>query len=518
MRELEYLKEQVAAYESVGADEALALARSFGLTLKQLLVYSGPETTLQEASYVALSRILGYYVEDVHREIIRHQNLTQFGERNADLTLVFRGVGKSTIGNVVRAIGYILRDPNVRIGEGSDTATAAHGFHATIVSLLKTNQCLIGLFGQFIGGDAKQNTTETTILQRTDPTIHNATITSLGIGSQAASRHFDVFFGDDLVTLELSRTVTQRENLQAWHGSTLVGTFLSHTKRHYIGTRYYQDDFWDVAIKGREGRRGILADSLLSIPMVRTDAEGHWLEPTFPKLYPLSVCEERRATMGRYHFNAQMQQDTSGGEGLVFNYSDFRWYNDTENPLPASGRVFSYSDLAAKRTDLGDFHVTITIKLAKLATGQWGAWVVDIIRKRAGTEEQREIVKASCARWRPVLHGVEANAAQGGLAQEVQDRSLYPIYPDNVEKDKVYRAMRVANVVETHRLFLPMPDTPLGRLCEPLVDELTRFDGDPKNRDDCVDALVGALTLAIYGGYLDSSAQAGVLGEKMETV
>lgn len=498
----------MSAWQVLVAEAKAAVAevsREADDQLRDLLTYSGPDVARQYESLATLQKILGYDVAGVHGQIIAHQNATQFGDRRKDLTLAFRGLGKSTTGTVVRAIAYILRNPNVRILIASATTEAPEEIHENIHGHLTTNETLIRLFGDFYTDNAKGKAgrfskRSSTILQRADRAIGEGTITVLGAGKQAAMRHFDVVFADDLVTLETSRTKRQRANLSTWHGSTLAGTFMPHTKVHYIGTRYYPDDLWDVLVTGGPDQSaGLLAGAALQIPMVENfaDPQDMWI-PTCPERFDAATCVEAYRTMSRYHFLAQMQQDTSSGNGLIFSYGDFRWWGAGENEPPASAVYFQFSDLAAKKTETGDYFANCTVSVAQVG-GELCVWVRDLVRDRLGMREQRETIISQIEKWHPAQAGIEAVQMQAGFAEEIQQGTLANVSPVRVETDKVFRARRVSHLVEGHRVFFPVPDSAAGRVCQPLVEELSRF--PDSGNDDCTDAFVGALTLAVLGDW-----------------
>lgn len=484
------------------------------LKIKRELLYTGADVARAAAGTRLLMRILGYQVHEPQRRIIAHQEITaNLNRRDADLTLAFRGVGKSTGGTITRGIKYLLPNPNIRILIGSDTEDAAAAFHGPITQHLQTNALLITLFGRFLdpaarGDLGRVSDSRSTIFQRTNVTLPEPTFTCLGIGGQAASRHFDVALLDDLVTMQRSRTSAQRSLLSAWHASTLIGCLQPRAKVHYLGTRYYPQDLWDELEFGRpdEGGNGPLRNATLRIPMVTGPGGAPWdpalpreqWEPTYPERFPIEVCLDRRRRMGAYHFAAQMQQDCALGEGQIFMPPDFRWWSHHENQPPDDAAVWQYSDLAAKKTETGDYFATVTIKVGTDKDGGRSIWVLDLIRERLGTGAQKASIIESVKLWRPIQHGVEAVAMQAGFAEEVRDSSGLPVEPCEVEKDKVFRARRVSPMVEAHRVYFPVPEIAAGKRCEPLVSELSTFpDGD---HDDTVDAFVGAITLAMFGG------------------
>lgn len=488
---------------------ACEVSREADDQLRELLTYSGPDADRQFESIATLQRLLGYDVHPVHEQIIRHQNLTQFGGRDQDLTLAFRGLGKSTTGTIVRAIAYVIRDPNVRVLLTSATTEAPVELHEAIHEHLLGNETLIRLFGPFYADRALEKSgrfakRSSTILQRTQRTVGEGTFTVLGAGKQAAMRHFDVVFADDLVTLETSRTPKQRANLSAWYGSTLAGTWLPQTKVHHIGTRYYPDDQWEQLVEGGpDESSGVLAGHVLSIPAVRNfgDPWEQW-ELTAPERFTPASMRDRLRFMTRYHFLAQMQQDTRSGEGIIFSYGNFRWWGNGECEPPADAVHFQFSDLAAKKTQTGDYFANVTISVAKV-NGELCVWVRDLVRDRMGMRGMRESILSQIQKWQPAQAGIEAVQMQAGFAEEIQQGTLANIVAVPVEADKVFRARRISHLVEGHRVYFPLPDTVSGRICQPLVDELSRFpDGE---HDDAVDAFVGAVTLAVLGDWFSGA-------------
>jgi len=503
----------VAEAKAVAAE----VTREADSELRELLTYSGPDADRQFESIATLQRMLGYNVSDAHAQIIRHQNLTHFGENKRDLVLAFRGLGKTTTGTIVRSIAYILRDPEVRILIASASTEPAEALHEAIHGHLSTNETLIRLFGPFYDDNAKTRSGRfakraSTILQRKNVSLPEGTITVLGAGKQAAMRHFEVAFADDIVVGETARTSRQRANLDSWYGSTLAGTFIPQTKVHHIGTRYCTGDKWDIMENGRRGDpHGPLTGKVLRLPMVRNYAapRDQW-EPTFPDLTTRQECIDKYFEMGPLDFPAQMQQDTSAGEGRYFKYADLMWYgNDqADEARPPQGLAyFQYTDMAAKKTEAGDFFVNLTIGVTRESEpGLRRYFVVDMVRERAGFHRQREIILQQVEKWNPIVAGVEAAQAQAGFAEEVRELFDPRVTPCPVREDKGLRASRIVSWVEQHRVYLPMPGTAAGIAVEALIGELCTFDGMAKSgddHDDCVDAFVGAMSLATTNGLLD---------------
>lgn len=497
----------------VGVDRQIAARHRQRLRLKRELLYDGPDWKRYAASVAMLAEVIGYTVTPAHQQLIDNQARAWCRGKGRSLNLAFRGLGKTSVGLVTHAIKRALVDPNTRILFVSDSENAAKEFLKEVVAHLSTNEELIALFGQFFPeGNAKGSVGRTregyaTILQRTTIALREPTFLALGVRSQMASRHFDWVFADDLVTHANSQTARQRHNLRQWHNSTLLGATLSHTFIAYNGTRYYPGDLYDEFEFGEEDQtEGPLKDVTVRIPLIPNyeDPKDEWISNE-PIRFPVDHCIKLALEYGRYHFKAQMQQDTSEGLGEVFSYGDFRWYGGAtaDVPLPDISTLARWqaSDMAAKRTETGDFFACVTIGVEE-KDGIVRIFVLDLVRRRGGTKEQRELILAAIRQYAPIQHGVEAVQAQAGFAQELQEGTMLPvtlIERKGAEGDKILRARRVSPVVEAHQVYFPQVGTEQYEHVKPLISELTGFP-DATEHDDTVDAFVDAITLAMYGG------------------
>lgn len=465
--------------------------------------YEDLDADLLDLSVLTLGETLGYEADPLARDIVRWQNDTLRTGGDSDLVLAYRGGGKTTWGTITRAIWYAVRERNVRELFTSETQPAAKGMLRAVTGHLENNADLIAMFGRFVplSRDRRRvwEATAATIRQRTKLSLVEPTFMALGVGGQAASYHFDVIFGDDLVTFRGARTKASRLLLSDWQGSTLEGLKMPKTKTHFCGTRYFPGDLWEQLEKGRreDGGHGPLEGSVLKIPS-ESIVNGE-RRATSPGRFPLEILDRKRELMGRLHYAAQMLQDTEGMKGEIFNLADFCYY-DPEDPTLEHFRegwsAWQYFDLVSKKTDTGDYFAGITILVSP---DRQVIDVVDLQHFRGGLSKQRRAIRNAVAIWRPVIAGVEAVAMQAGFAEEIQESELTQVEPQKVETDKVFRAMRITPTVEAGKVRLPIPTSALGQRMDVFVEELVRFP-DPGTHDDTVDAFVGAITLAIYGG------------------
>lgn len=138
--------------------------------------------------------VLGYDLEPHHRKILESQQATQPGQKQ--LTLAFRGAGKSTVGTVGRIVFEIIKNPNIRILLASNTQLQAEIFLREVKEHFEGNEVLIQTFGDFVG--KKWDAKEIVVPQRTR-NMKESTVTCIGVGGPTASRHYDCLDPETLV-------------------------------------------------------------------------------------------------------------------------------------------------------------------------------------------------------------------------------------------------------------------------------------------------------------------------------
>jgi predicted phage terminase large subunit-like protein len=444
-----------------------------------------------------LLEILNIPVAPIHLKAVEHSAWIEATKRRRSLMLGFRGLGKTTTITVPEALGQMLANPDIRILFASDTEPAAMAFHSETAGHLQKNDTLIELFGRFYPLAKAIDKKSSTVMQR-EKVYREPTFFAVGIGGQLASWHFDFIIADDVITLRNSQTPRRRDNVRAWHDSTLLGAVTPKTTILYHGTRYYPNDLYDDLQHGREDEEtGTLADATLILPMVENydDPRDEWI-PTNPERYPKELCIQTSIDMGRYHFGAQMQQDTRAGEGIIFNYATFRWYGQSELPPRDEMAVYCGFDLAAKRTETRAFFAATAVGVHQHSKQETRIYVLDHIRKRLGMAGQRDACIEFTRKWQPVDAVIEAIAMQAGFAQELIEGTILPFRPlEHMEGDKEMRARRVSPLTDNGQVWFPMDTVQSGDTPE-LIQELTQFPDSPFK--DSTDSFVHAVTAAMF--------------------
>lgn len=508
------------------ARQELNLERKAAILYGRDLPWSKVDAGLLDLSVVTLGEVLGYEPDELARDIVSWQNDTiraagfrgdgrgKFsGNVGDDLVLAYRGGGKSTWGTIVRSIWYLVRWPNIRLGFVSETEDLPKAFLVEIKGHLVGNADLQFMFGAFRPGPGEDgkiwDAKRTTIRQRTKTYLKEPTLHAFGVGGQSAGYHYDVLFGDDLVTYKGSRTKNIRQNLSDWYDSTFGGLQMRHTVNHHIGTPYFPGDLWDRLQNGRENEKaGPLSDATLTIPAEYIEEEGRGRnkvdvrKANSPTRLPLEALDRIQEKIGPIHYGTQYLMDRSKMVGKIFSLAAFDWYDPDAEGLGVPWGTFrdgwerySFFDLKATSKNVGDFFVGLTIAVSP---DRRYCDVIDVFRKRIGMSLQRKAIFYQTRKHRCTLSGIEAVAMQTAFAEEIQESDLIPAEPVRVETDKVARAISITP--QLSKIRLPFEDSSLGQEegFKALYQELIQFpDGD---HDDTVDALVGAVKLAFYGG------------------
>lgn len=476
---LDYSKVQIV-------EDMLAEADNRDAMIKHLI----ENASFEVAYYLVCRYITKRNVMELHKSII-----SNISGSKSTLDLAPRGFGKSTVGDVDYCIINILRDPNIRIMIGSKTQTQAEAFLKEVRSHFEQNVDLIRIFGDWRKGkDNVWNDREFTVNKRT-VIKKEATLTALGASGAVISKHFDIIIGDDLVGLENARTERQRANLKEWFYSSLFPTLEPDGEIHILGTRYNPLDLYEDLIKSGS----YVVNIQRAINVLNGEERSLWEEK-----FTLERLKQIRADSGKIIFNMQYQNDTELAKGKIFKAKYFRYYEEYKLDYDfqtakvriktAEGidqwikvRVYFGCDLAIseKETDNNDYFVCMVVGV----DDEKNVYVLEYVKERLTFNTQLNTIISYGRDKYPMVEriGVEANAYQKALSQELRRLSLLPIININTSKDKVTRAMRRSANFENGKVFFRegMDDLEECLLLFPEVDH-----------DDLFDALDFAMNMA----------------------
>ena len=424
-------------------------------------------------------------VQGLHWDIM--QNIS---DNPSTLDLAPRGHGKSTVGDVDFCITKILRDPNIRIMIGSKTDTQAKAFLKEVRSHFESNETLKRIFGNWkpkVGSDYPWNDKEFSVNRRTI-IRKEATLTALGASGAVVSKHFDIIIGDDLVGLENARTEGQRATLKEWFYSALKPTLEPHGEIHILGTGYNPFDLYEDLIKSGE----YVINVQRAIIKQGDGTEIALWEDKFSLAKLMAIKRESGAVI----FNMQYQQDTELAKGKIFKGKYFRYYEEYKidyDFLTAKVRVkdaegidswkkvkiYFGVDLAIseKQSSNNDYFVLMIVGM----DDEHNIYVLEYVKERLSFNAQLTTLLNYGRDKYPMVEriGIESNAYQQAMAQEVRRLSLLPVLNINTTKDKVTRAMRRSANFENGKIYFRagMDDLEECLLLFPEVDHDDLFDG-----------------------------------------
>lgn len=417
---------------------------------------------------ILAEEVLGYNLEEHHEKILESQQDPIDGKQ---MTLAFRGAGKSTVGTVTRIIYEIIKNPNIRILLASNTQVQAEVFLREIKNHFEANDRLKDIFGDFVG--PKWDAKEIIVKGRTKTHYKESTVTCIGVGGPTASRHYDLIIGDDLADEENSRTELQRDRLWTWYMKSLIPTLLSTGRIFILGTRWHPLDIYGQLIKHN------IVTKLCILPAIKADGSSAW-----PDEWPIDKLLKLKAEMGILIFETQYQMNTSSMEGKIFSFDSFHWYETPPAELIHVGGV----DLAISQSNSADYFAACTIGIDPKTNRKY---VLKIHRGRKKFTEQTDYIVKEVFGMDLIKIGIEANAYQAAQVSEVAAKvgkgKVIPIY---TLKDKVTRAIKLAAKCENEEILFHKSQMLL-------IEELLSMpDGE---NDDMFDALEIAVQTATSG-------------------
>lgn len=383
------------------------------------------------------------------------------------LQLAFRGAGKTTSCTISYIILKIIQNRDIRVLIASKTHQFTIDVLKEIKAHLSANERLIEVFGEFKG--PKWDGSAIEVLGRTKPQ-KEPTITTVGAEGQVVGKHYDLILVDDLVDEENARTPYMRDKLKTFYYKTLFPTLEPYGEIHFLGTRYHYNDLYGHLLENE------MKDSHQIIPAIGPSGGSPWADR-----FPADHFIKLRERLGSIIFNSQYQCDTEAMKGEIFDFDWIQFVAPSE--VPPDGSVYMGVDVAISEKESSDLFAMCLIKVKGPKI-----WVLDFLSGHFTFRRQVGHIKGWFERYSPVSIGIESNAYQQALAQEISEQlpsaSVKKIF---TRVDKVTRAHKLAGKFEAGDVSFvgAFPD---------LVDCLVSF---PSGRfKDPFDALDFAITTA----------------------
>jgi phage terminase large subunit-like protein len=397
-----------------------------------------------------------YFIKQVfnYKIALPHYNiLTHYEQARETLDLGPRGCGKTLIGNIGYSTWLAANNPNIRILILSDTDKHAIRFLGVTKAALGMDPVIRKYYGALKGDIWTDH--ELVIATRTDKTLMEATISAMGMYSGAVtSGHYDVIIADDLINFDNSRTEGMRERTDFWFKTTVLPTLLPGGEIRCQGTRYHYNDVWNM-VQNELGfdtqiQQAIIEEGTLNersiwethMPLHTKIVNGKKIKG----LIEIRDGDKQGSGIGTLIFNLQYQNNVDlQKKGDIFQYN---WFKFTDN-ISDNLRIYQGIDLAISKSDTAAFFVVLTLGIDQ----EGNIYVLDIFRERGiSFNSQRETIIKKAEEWKPLRIGIETNAYQEVMAQEVKRLTLLPVLQIHTVKDKTMRAQSRSGLVEGGRV------------------------------------------------------------------
>jgi phage terminase large subunit-like protein len=443
------------------------------------------EQLLRDSPSYFIDKVFNYRIAPHHFNILEH-----YEESQVTLDLAPRGSGKSRVGNIGYCAWKVCNEPNIRILILSDTDRHSVRFLNTIKSVLNYSPLIKTWYGDIRG--EKWSDHEITTSLRMAHEISEASITALGMYSGGVTTgHYNLILADDLANFTNTRTVGMRERAKTWWKTTVLPTLLPGGEIHMLGTRYHFNEIYNMAIN-EMGYNIQIQPAILDIGTPNERSIWEAFMPLHTRIINGHIVKglieirdgEPGGTdsgIGSLIFNLQYMNNCElQKSGIIFKYDWFNFY--TEHPRNL--RIYQGVDLAISKKDTADYFVIVTAGIDEVGN----VYILDIYRKRnVSFNNQCKLVLKKAEEWKPLKIGIETNAYQAALAQEVERLSLLPVIEMPTSKDKTLRAQMRSGLVESGRVFVE------PRMHDFIAELVLMPDGD---NDDMFDGFDLALTVA----------------------
>lgn len=337
----------------------------------------------------------------------------------------------------------------------------------------------------------------------------DATVEANGLLGDITGGHFTKIYLDDLLDDENTRTPQSRKNTWKWINGTILPLLEPHGNIIGIGTRkHYEDAYqkmidnpaWHVVVQKAiitepESYRLIYDENGVAVDVV--DIKGDY-EVLWEDKWPIESLLLQKAAMGSILFNREYQNDVTFMKGKILkeewlNYYAIRPENQSEtikgHPPLSSMEIYQGYDLAIREKEISDFFVCETIGVLR---NPFRIYILDWYRRKIPFPEQVKIVKKlfdgpitpiwQGIRWNPISIGIESNAYQVVLAQEVLNEVNLPIHEIISVKNKTTRITAGSVDYENGLVYVPIDHPEYSHF----LDEYTSF--DEGEHDDILDA------------------------------
>lgn len=153
-----------------------------------------------------------------------------------------RGHTKSTCFSVNYPLWEIARNPDIRILMVSNTESQSQSFLREIVGNIERNQLYVDFAGQMKPKIPEKWTAREIIVNRNNLNMKDPTISTVGVGGTILSKRADLIICDDLLSLENTKTIDQRQKMRDWFHQVLLPVLSPNGRVIFVGTVWHPQD------------------------------------------------------------------------------------------------------------------------------------------------------------------------------------------------------------------------------------------------------------------------------------
>jgi predicted phage terminase large subunit-like protein len=401
------------------------------------------------------------------------------------------------------ALRRLCENHHLRIGIISGNDELAKKFLNEVKNELESNEELSKVYNEgrpFKSGRARWTEHEIVLADaRKGPGAisgKDVSIFAIGRGGQISSRHCDLLIADDVESAETVKSEVVRNSTAQWWAREVIPVLSPGGKFIVVGTRKSHVDLYS---------------RLIDDPTWTTikDAASVWREgiipeePIWPEMWQKAALLVRKATLDKSDVLAWSQEYLNKplpSSTQMFHPESWPQYVDEPHSMAMREdiSVLQYWDLAISEKTTADFTVGIcagvdndnNMYLLEVRRGHWGF-----------NTTLAEIGSMGASYPRVAMVGIEEVAYQAAAVQEAARRTMLPILPVKIDKDKVTRARLVEARANVGKVFRPAPRLNAeGQIADVdwWADFATEcsFFPDPGSHDDQPDALSGVAKMA----------------------
>ena len=324
---------------------------------------------------------------------------------------------------------------------------------------------------------------------------YNGGMVTAGVGGPITGKGADILIIDDPVkNAEEANSQAYRDKTWEWYQSTAYTRLEPKGAIILIMTRWHEFDLAGRLINNMQKISGEQWE-IVSLPAIaeEDDLLGRKPgQPLWPGRFDLKELQRIKETTGSYWWSSLYQQRPQPPEGGLLKRSWIKYYQSNELPQLSQLDIYQAWDLAISTKETADYTVCTTVGVSD----DNQIYIMDWYRDRIDFPTQVKMVEKLAQKWNPLEIGIESNAYQKALPQQLKETSMLPIKEINRTKDKITRISSGFIHFENGKVLLPENHQEL----ENFINEYIYF---PHGKhDDILDSIELAIQL-VKEPYLD---------------